>query len=73
MLDVYNKWNVAYTAEIYIGSPPQPIRAVFDTGSANAWVISSEAVEKRDENRTRGANENSYDMTTSSSFVAPSE
>jgi hypothetical protein len=67
MLDVKNQWNFAYTAEIYIGSPPQPIRAIFDTGSANAWVISSEAIAKRDQDRNRDDDANSYDSSTSSS------
>jgi len=39
-LDLDNSWNYAYIATVYLGSPAQPIRALFDTGSANAWVIS---------------------------------
>ena len=31
---------------IYLGSPPQTIRALFDTGSANTWVFSKEAKDK---------------------------
>ena len=40
--------NFAYIATIYLGTPPQPIRCIFDTGSANAWVISKEALDKKD-------------------------
>jgi len=29
----------AYVSEIYVGNPPQKIRALFDTGSTNAWVL----------------------------------
>lgn len=32
--------NVMYTSSIYIGNPPQKLRALFDTGSANMWVAS---------------------------------
>ena len=73
MLDVQNVWNYAYTAEIYIGTPPQPITAIFDTGSANAWVISSEAVEKRAPRRYRDADSHSYDKSASSSVEDPAE
>ena len=26
---------------IYIGNPPQPIKALFDTGSANTFILNS--------------------------------
>ena len=31
----------AYVSDIYVGNPPQPIRALFDTGSTNTWVLSN--------------------------------
>lgn len=30
---------MSYTAEICVGNPPQKLRALFDTGSANTWII----------------------------------
>jgi len=34
--------NTNYIGEIQIGNPPQKIRALFDTGSANSWVLSTD-------------------------------
>mmetsp|Transcript_29546 Transcript_29546/g.45016 ORF Transcript_29546/g.45016 Transcript_29546/m.45016 type:complete len:144 (+) Transcript_29546:198-629(+) len=39
-LRMYNDEDMDYLADIYIGSPPQKVRALFDTGSANTWVLS---------------------------------
>ena len=48
VLTSHNEYNLGYSAEIYLGSEsnPQKIRAMFDTGSANAWILSSKAAEK---------------------------
>jgi len=29
----------AYISDIYVGNPPQKIRALFDTGSTNTWIL----------------------------------
>ena len=45
-----NSQNLSYIGELYLGSPsPQKVRAIFDTGSANPWILSKEAA-KNDEN-----------------------
>jgi hypothetical protein len=28
-----------YVSDIFVGNPPQKIRALFDTGSANTWIL----------------------------------
>ena len=36
-----NHDDTLYTSDIYVGNPPQKIRALFDTGSSNTWILSS--------------------------------
>jgi len=36
-----NYYNFNYVGTVYVGNPPQLVRAIFDTGSTNLWVISS--------------------------------
>ena len=45
-----NNHNVSYEGTIYLGSGEelQPVRAVFDTGSANPWILSKRAVDGDD-------------------------
>lgn len=40
-LQMYNDADEAYMADVYIGTPPQKIRAIFDTGSANTWILNA--------------------------------
>lgn len=40
---MFNSDDMAYMADIYVGSPPQKIRALFDTGSANTWILNKKA------------------------------
>ena len=37
-----NEDNYDYIGDFYVGNPPQKSRGCFDTGSANAWVLSNE-------------------------------
>lgn len=30
----------AYVSDMYVGNPPQLVRALFDTGSTNTWILS---------------------------------
>lgn len=32
----------AYIGEIFVGNPPQKVRALFDTGSTNTWILNKE-------------------------------
>ena len=38
-----NSQNLSYIGELYIGSgTPQKVRAIFDTGSANPWILAKQ-------------------------------
>ena len=65
-MDLNNEWNFGYTGTFYLGSNKQPIRAIFDTGSANSWILSKQAVKDK-------SNANSFspfDPSTSETFKA---
>ena len=34
-----NLQDNAYVSEMYVGNPPQLIKALFDTGSTNTWIL----------------------------------
>ena len=38
-----NDQNRAYYGTLYMGTPPQAVSCIFDTGSANAWIASKHA------------------------------
>ena len=42
-----NHKNYDYIGKFYVGNPPQVMRACFDTGSANAWILSSDCTSGR--------------------------
>ncbi len=44
---LYNNHNYDYIGKFYYGSPPQMLRACFDTGSANGWLLSSDCTSNR--------------------------
>ena len=63
-----NLSNLSYIGELYIGSGDKPskIRAIFDTGSANPWILSKEG------DKSGGSN-SSYDPDLSPTFWEPAE
>ena len=48
-LSMRNRKNMSYMSTVYIGTPPQKIRALFDTGSSNLWVVNKSAVKKNED------------------------
>ena len=43
-MDLVNTYNYGYIGEFYLGSgSPQKNRVMFDTGSANSWILSKQA------------------------------
>ena len=66
-----NSQNLSYVGELYMGSPvPQKVRAIFDTGSANPWILSKEAASKDEDYASIS---HPYDHLISKSYVEPSD
>ena len=66
-----NSQNLSYVGELYMGTPiPQKVRAIFDTGSANPWILSKEAAEKDEDYESLS---HPYDHLISKSYVEPSD
>lgn len=41
----HNHKDSSYVGEISVGNPPQIVRAYFDTGSTNTWILNKELKE----------------------------
>lgn len=64
-MEMKNNLNFGYTGMIYMGSNLQPIRAIFDTGSANSWILSKNAVQANSKKF------HTFDPDTSTTFTLP--
>ena len=43
-LELINKQNFGYIGEIWLGNPPQKLRAMFDTGSTDTYFVSKNTI-----------------------------
>ena len=48
-INLKNYYNTNYIGILKVGNPPQEIRALFDTGSANSWILSDECKNEKTE------------------------
>ncbi|XP_017075574.2 lysosomal aspartic protease [Drosophila eugracilis] len=61
-----NSMNMYYYGEISIGTPPQYFNVIFDTGSANLWIPSSQCLATD----VACQQHNQYNASASSTFVS---
>lgn len=66
-----NSNNLTYIGEVMIGNPPQKVKAIFDTGSANPWIVSGKHSDQDTLEDTEG--NKPYNPTKSTSFKDPKE
>ena len=65
-----NQMNLSYIGELYLGSgEPQKVRAIFDTGSANPWILSKQAADEFPE----GCEVYPFNPRASPTFEAPDD
>jgi len=63
-----NSQNLSYIGELYIGTGrPQKVRAIFDTGSANPWILSKQGAENMNPKHER----HPFDPAISTNFREP--
>lgn len=63
-----NSQNLSYIGELYIGSgTPQKVRAIFDTGSANPWILAEQGTKSM----KKGLEIHPFDPKKSTSFKEP--
>jgi pepsin A len=62
-LQMQNQEDVLYTADIWVGNPPQKLRALFDTGSQHTWILSKKSQINKD---AKSRFHNYYDESLSS-------
>lgn len=63
-MDMDNNWNFGYVGSIFLGSDKQEIRALFDTGSANSWIIGVESLK----GKSNASDFDAFDKSTSSTW-----
>lgn len=59
-----NHKDSLYTSDIWVGNPPQKLRALFDTGSQNTWILSKKT---KLDSKSKSRFHNYYDESKSSS------
>ena len=71
-LDLVNTMNYGYVGEFHIGSgSPQKIRAMFDTGSANSWIMSKQALDSKPDFLKEG--HSAFNKDDSPTWIEPAD
>ena len=64
-INMTNKSNLAYIGEISVGTPPVKLKASFDTGSSNTWVLTKKALDDMSKKEKEVHDNRAYDSNKS--------
>ena len=61
---------MSYMGEISVGTPPQKLRAIFDTGSSNTWILNSKVTNVQSDFSYNDAKSSTAEATNQGAIIS---